>query len=203
MGKWIRFVRLAAVTGYRWLVEVGNHVGLWLLLLLVLVGIGATTGIYAVWGWKWFVVTVAGLFALVLFQGAYLAWDIAQQKAGGGPSRLDHLSPRSIAPYLDELRNLRGTKFEASYNGITVESEEVARRLVEILEAVGWISERKLDASLRLGGAIFRGIEITSGPDDRAASGLARFLRVLKLAVETGDSRTAGHRVVIHVGVSE
>lgn len=66
---------MAARRGYRWLGEVANHIGIVLLLLGLVLGVTVTASILVFLGWKWAVVAVLGLVALVVFEGTYRVWD--------------------------------------------------------------------------------------------------------------------------------
>jgi hypothetical protein len=75
----LQFVARATVVGWNWLVQVGNHVGV---LLLVLLAIGVSVSAVTLPYW-WMSVPILVGFAVVLFgEGAFRLWRKGQEEVG-------------------------------------------------------------------------------------------------------------------------
>ena len=159
--------------------------------LFILTLLGFAGVVTAVWGFVGKVpctilFTVLPLWLIV--DGSYIELrKAASAQPVQAPSRLDHLRPDIIAPYIGELTRLPAGRFEPSFAASEEEAIEVANRLMDLLVGVGWECTDQVSGGLEISDRILRGIGITHDVGDQSAPGLIRFLRAVGLEVEVAE----------------
>ena len=102
------------MNGYRWMVEIGHHIGLWMLVIgfLFAVSIGS---VYGTFGWQGVVYVVLGLVLLVFAQGTYETWQGAE--ASAGLARANSVASEKEAERAkEELRKLQAPVLDLIYD---------------------------------------------------------------------------------------
>jgi hypothetical protein len=93
----LRFAKLATVSGWRWLVELSNHIGA-LLLLLAAVGVSAVSAVKLP-NWWWGALVLFGFYVLLFGEGAFRLWR--EQSGSTHQQRLERAARQLRTELLD------------------------------------------------------------------------------------------------------